>query len=158
RPHSMPLPLDHARSQASRFDLPAVPAPAVQAAIRARMAGGDPLDAQTRHMLERSFEIDLSEVRIHTDSAADHLTRTVQTDAFAAGPHLFFRRGAYQPHTPTGLGLVAHEVTHTLQQARGEAALSPADQEAEADRAADHVAAGRRVRPYRRPARLAGEH
>jgi len=107
---------------------PVLAAPAVQYAIRTQLAGGRPLDAAARRALERNFEIDLSEIRIHADSMADHLTRTLHTDAFAAGTHVFFRQGAYQPHTPAGLRLLAHEVTHTLQQARRESGRSPADQ------------------------------
>ena len=110
--------------------------PAVQAAIRAQTAGGSPLDTETRSSLERSFEIDLSEIRIHADATADRLTRTLRTDALRRA-HLFLRHGAYRPRTASGLGLLAHEVTHTLQQARCESIQSATDQEVEAEQAAE---------------------
>jgi len=127
--------------------------------IRAEMPGGTPLDANARHTLERSFDIDLSVIRVHADPVADRLTRSLHTDAFAAGAHLFFRSGAYQPRNESGLGLLAHEVTHTLQQSSrlSNRQLLELDQEREADQAASSVAAGRPVHVHGRPARVTGE-
>jgi Domain of unknown function (DUF4157)/PQQ-like domain len=125
--------------------------------VRAGLADGDPLAAEARRILERSFGIDLSEIRVHADPSADRLTRLLNTDAFAAGAHLFFRRGAYQPRTTAGLGLLAHEVTHTLQQAQRAAYQSwtDRDMEREAKQFASSVRAGQRLQAYCRPARLA---
>ena len=124
--------------------------------IRAAAVGGDRLDEPTRHRLERSFDIDLSGIRVHADPVADRLTRSLHTDAYAVGRHVFFRTGAYQPRTEAGLRLLAHEVTHTLQQAcpRSNGSPSGAAQELEAEQAAVSVAAGRPVHLRRRPVRL----
>jgi outer membrane protein assembly factor BamB len=135
------------------------PTPGLLADVRTEMAGGTRLDADVRRTLERSFDIDLSAIRVHADPVADRLTRSEHTDAFAAGAHLFFRSGAYQPRTEAGLRLLTHEVTHTLQQARGvsnqrQSDLEVVDLEVEADRAAASVATGRRVHVHGRPARL----
>ncbi len=59
--------------------------------VRAAAVGGDRLDESTRHRLERSFDVDLTAIRVHTDPVSDRLTRSLRTDAFATGPHLFFR-------------------------------------------------------------------
>ena len=72
---------------------------AEMSAVCRAAVGGVALDSPTRNRLERSFGIDLSDIRIHADAVADRLTRLVDTDAFATGPHLFFRAGAYQPAT-----------------------------------------------------------
>jgi hypothetical protein len=124
----------------------------LRARIRAERAGGQPLDDGTRRALEGGFALDLSAIRVHTGPVAAHLTRALRADAFAAGAHLFFRAGAYRPDTEAGLRLLAHEVAHTIQQARG--AVRPgrprvprrADPwELLADRAAAGVLAGRPV-------------
>jgi Domain of unknown function (DUF4157)/Phage Tail Collar Domain len=122
----------------------------------AALFGGDCLDEPTRHRLERCFHADLSRIRVHTDAAADHLTRSLNTDAFATGPHLFFGAGAYRPHTEAGLRLLSHEVAHTLQQAcrASSTRRSVQDQELEADLAAASVANGQRVHIRGRPARV----
>jgi hypothetical protein len=124
--------------------------------VRAAAVGGDGLDERTRRRLERSFDVDLSDIRVHTDPAADRLTRSLHTDAFATGPHLFFRAGANRPHTEAGLRLLSHEVAHTLQQACRASSQRPSevDQEAEADLAAARVANGQRVHIPSRPARV----
>jgi hypothetical protein len=64
-----------------------------------RLADDDPLAAGSRHILEQSRGTDLSAIRVHADTVADRLAYELETDASAAGPHLFFRRGAYQPRT-----------------------------------------------------------
>jgi hypothetical protein len=89
------------------------------AEIRAGIPEGSPLDTGTRHTLEGSFDVDLSAIRVHTGPRADYLARSVQADAFAAGPHLFFRADLYRPESDAGLWLLAHEVTHSIQQADG---------------------------------------
>jgi hypothetical protein len=109
------------------------------------MVYGRPLDADARRTLEDSFDIDLSAVRVHDSPRADRLTRSLRADAFATGPHLFFRAGAYRPRTEPGLWLLAHEVTHSIQQARGTAGqTTPAHvSEIVADQAAGRVLAGK---------------
>jgi hypothetical protein len=84
-----------------------------------RRSGGRPLPSQAREFLEPRLGVSLDEVRVHDDSAADELARGVNARAFAIGDDLFFARGELRTDSHSGMHLLAHEVTHTLQQ-RGE--------------------------------------
>jgi hypothetical protein len=94
-------------------------------AIRNRGAG-EPLDPATRQALEGSMGADLSQVRVHQDSAADEATRGLKARAFTNDNHIWLRPGESQ----NDLGLMAHEATHVVQQraapARAVAAPQPA--------------------------------
>src|SRR6266576_337860 len=115
----------------------------LSAEVRAAMPDGRPLDRNTQRTLEGSFDVDLSAIRVHTGPRADHLARLEQADAFAAGPHLFFRADTYRPETYAGLWLLAHEVTHSIQQADGaHVAARTCAAEVIADRTAARVLAG----------------
>lgn len=116
--------------------------------IRAASGGGSPLPAQPRRSLERELGASLGDVRVHHDAGADALTRSVQAQAFTSGPDIFFSAGAYNPSTPGGLHLLAHEAVHTVQQRRGPVAGTPAaggislsDPSDPFERAAESVAA-----------------
>ena len=61
---------------------------------------------------------------MHTDEHADALARAVSARAFTTGPDIFFARGEYRPATTTGDALLAHELTHVVQQ-RGSPATGP---------------------------------
>jgi len=87
--------------------------------LRSRKGNGRPLDTKARVQLEPAMGADLSHVRIHTDASADHLSRQVSAEAFTTGNDVFFRSGRYQPGSSGGLHLLAHEITHTFQQASG---------------------------------------
>jgi hypothetical protein len=78
--------------------------------------GGRPLQEPTRQFFEDRMGHDFSSVRVHTDGAADTMAQSIQATAFAHGPHLVFRSGAYAPGTESGRRLLAHELTHTIQQ------------------------------------------
>jgi hypothetical protein len=69
--------------------------------------------------MERSFGADFSGVRVHADAEADSLNRSVQARAFTTGHDLFFRRGEYNPQSRSGQELIAHELTHVVQQNGG---------------------------------------
>ena len=62
---------------------------------------------------------DLSGVRVHTDSEADGIARSVQAKAFTHGSDLYFSRGTYDPSSSSGKHLLAHELTHVVQQRTG---------------------------------------
>lgn len=85
-------------------------------ALRALDGGGRPLQGETRDYFEDRMGHDFGSVRVHTDGAADNLARSVNATAFAHGPHLVFRSGAYAPGSESGRRLLAHELTHTIQQ------------------------------------------
>jgi hypothetical protein len=79
-------------------------------------ASGRPLPAPLRAQLETAFGADFARVRVHTDDQAVTLSRDLQAQAFTSGPDVFFGAGRYAPGTPAGRGLLAHELTHVVQQ------------------------------------------
>jgi hypothetical protein len=77
---------------------------------------GQPLDAQTRTFMEPRFGHDFSRVRIHADVRAAESARAVEARAYTVGSDIVFGSGQYAPHTAVGQRLLAHEITHVLQQ------------------------------------------
>ncbi|MCL6429562.1 MAG: DUF4157 domain-containing protein [Anaerolineae bacterium] len=80
---------------------------------------GQPLDGAIGSELGAAFGHDLSGVRVHTSPEADSLSRALNARAFTTGRDIFFRSGAYEPHSTSGRQLIAHEVTHVVQQGMG---------------------------------------
>jgi uncharacterized protein DUF4157 len=78
--------------------------------------GGRPLESPYRIALETRLGHQFSHVRVHADGAADRLAHELDARAFAIGDDVFFRAGQFEPHTPSGLRLLAHESAHTVQQ------------------------------------------
>ena len=78
--------------------------------------GGKPLDEKVRGQMERGFGADFSGVRVHTGAQADTLNRSLNARAFTTGKDIFFKRGEYNPGSSAGKELLAHELTHTVQQ------------------------------------------
>ena len=75
-----------------------------------------PLDDSTRTFMEPRFGHDFSRVRIHTNERAAESARSVNALAYTVGQNIVFGPGHYMPDTTTGKRLLAHELTHTLQQ------------------------------------------
>ncbi|HEX7243194.1 MAG TPA: DUF4157 domain-containing protein [Longimicrobiaceae bacterium] len=125
----------------------------VEGEIHAARGGGSGLDTGTRAGMEEAFGADLSGVRVHADARADRLSRALSARAFTTGRDVFFRAGEYRPGTSSGKALLAHELTHVLQQGGASAPVQralevgPADDpyEREAEGAARSVAAGEPV-------------
>jgi hypothetical protein len=80
---------------------------------------GQPLDASTRKLMEPRFGHDFSRVRVHTDSRAAGSAKAVNALAYTVGNEMVFGAGHYAPHTRQGQILLAHELTHVLQQQSG---------------------------------------
>jgi hypothetical protein len=78
--------------------------------------GGSPLPAGTRAFMEPRFGTDFSGVRLHTDAQAADSTEAIQAQAYTSGSHIVFGPGRYAPETPEGKRLLAHELTHVVQQ------------------------------------------
>ena len=78
--------------------------------------GGRALGAEIRSYMEPRFGLDFSSIRVHDDTRADRLSRSISAKAFTHGNQLFFSRGSYQPESSSGRHLLAHELTHTVQQ------------------------------------------
>jgi len=93
--------------------------PALSGRIQAKRGGGQPLEATVRQGMEGVFQVSFGHVRIHADPEADALNRGVAAIAFTVGSDIFFRAGFYQPQTPAGQHLLAHELTHVVQQRMG---------------------------------------
>ncbi|WP_164473517.1 eCIS core domain-containing protein [Deinococcus psychrotolerans] len=88
--------------------------------IQARRGSGNPLPETVQRHLEAGLNHNLSKVRIHDDSEADKLAKSVQAVAFTTGSDIYFQSGKFSPNTQSGLELIAHEVTHVKQQASGQ--------------------------------------
>ncbi|MET0578914.1 MAG: DUF4157 domain-containing protein, partial [Ilumatobacteraceae bacterium] len=76
-------------------------------------SGGVPLDVTSRERMERGFGADFSAVRIHAGSP---LPRQISADAFTVGSRIHFAPGSYEPSSSAGQRLLAHELTHVVQQ------------------------------------------
>lgn len=81
--------------------------------------GGQPLDDSVRAGMERALGTDLGDVRVHNDGAAAASARAVQAHAYTVGNEVVFGAGQYQPDTPAGQRVLAHELTHVVQQRSG---------------------------------------
>ena len=121
----------------------------VKAVVR---SAGTPLDRDTRSLMESQLGHDFSDVRLHTDSAAAASATSVQAQAYTVDNHIVFGEGRYTPGTPEATRMLAHELTHVVQQRSGPVDGTPAPGgikvsdpsdrfEREAERTADKVAA-----------------
>jgi Domain of unknown function (DUF4157) len=94
--------------------------PPLEARIASLRTGGEPLAARERGFFEPRFGSDFSGVRVHADSQAGEVARAVEARAFTTGRHVFFGSGQYAPGDEAGRRLLAHELTHVVQQGGGE--------------------------------------
>ena len=85
-------------------------------------SSGQPLDKATRSFMEPRFGYDFSGVRVHADSPASESAQSVNALAYTVGNHVVFGTGHYSPTTTTGRRLLAHELTHVMQQGAGHVA------------------------------------
>lgn len=86
------------------------------ASIHALHGGGQPLDLATRAFFEPRFGRDLGQVRVHTGSQAAESARALKARAFTIGQNVVFGAGQHTPNTKEGRRLLAHELTHVVQQ------------------------------------------
>ena len=84
--------------------------------LDATRGGGAPLPDDTRQFMESRFSADFGGVRVHADSSAVQLNRDVQAQAFTHGQDIYFGAGKYNPSSDSGKQLLAHELTHVIQQ------------------------------------------
>jgi hypothetical protein len=77
---------------------------------------GRPLDSESLKFMQACFEHDFGQVRVHTDMPAIRSARALNALAYAVGRHLVFDAGMYAPKTTAGRRLLAHELTHVVQQ------------------------------------------
>ena len=90
--------------------------PDLESRIQSVRGGGQPLPKSIRAFFEPRFGYDFSQVRIHNDPEAAKLARALNAEAFTYGRDIYFGEGRYNPGTLTGKKLLAHELTHVVQQ------------------------------------------
>jgi len=81
---------------------------------------GHALPKATNQYMSQSFGRDFSQVRIHTDSRAKQMNKGIHAKAFTHGKDIYFNSGQYDPNSTKGKRLLAHELTHVVQQGGGE--------------------------------------
>lgn len=89
------------------------------AEIESIKTGGEPLRPATRNFFEPRFGHDFSSVRIHSDDRAAQSAKGIHAHAYTTGQHIVFGAGRYSPDTDAGQKLLAHELTHVIQQSSG---------------------------------------
>jgi hypothetical protein len=90
--------------------------PWLEQQIKETKGGGQPLPQTTRSFMENRLGHDFSSVRVHQGSHAAGLSSKIQAKAFTNGGDIYFNQGQYSPETSSGKRLIAHELTHTVQQ------------------------------------------
>ena len=118
--------------------------------IQQRRGAGNPLPEAIQRHLEQGLNHDLSAVRIHDDAEADKLAKGVNAIAFTTGADIYFQSGKFNPNSQSGLELLAHEVTHTVQQSKGQVGKG-VDPDAGLESEARAIGAKLSTRPFRLP-------
>ena len=90
--------------------------PEVETNINSMAGGGQPLPDEEREFFESRMGQDFSQVRLHTDGQAAQTSQDLSARAFTVGSDIAFNQGEYQPGTDEGRRLMAHELTHVVQQ------------------------------------------
>ncbi|MCU0541064.1 MAG: DUF4157 domain-containing protein [Oscillatoriaceae cyanobacterium Prado104] len=114
-------------------------APELEASIQQAKSGGQPLPEQIRQPMEQAFGADFSVVKVHDDAQSHQLNRSIQAQAFTTGKDILFDIGKYNPGSQQGQELIAHELTHVVQQNgvgnhhRANQSIAQADRSAEAN-------------------------
>ncbi|MGB7442562.1 MAG: DUF4157 domain-containing protein [Coleofasciculaceae cyanobacterium] len=103
-----------------RADAGGEASPDLTSAINSARGGGQPLDEGLQQSMGQAMGADFSGVRVHTNTQSDRLNQSIQAKAFTTGQDVFFQQGEYQPGSRGGQELIAHELTHVVQQ-NGEA-------------------------------------
>ena len=87
--------------------------------INSQRGGGQALDSAASERMSAATGEDFSDVRVHTSPEANELNQQLSAKAFTTGQDIFFREGAYDPGSSSGQELLAHELTHVVQQRSG---------------------------------------
>lgn len=90
--------------------------PAIEQNIQSSRGSGQGLSESIKEPMEEAFGADFSRVKVHTDGNANQLNRSLHSRAFATGQDIFFKGGEYNPESEDGQELIAHELTHVVQQ------------------------------------------
>ena len=146
-PQAPPVCLQTQRVEASDTEQMVAP-PIVHEMLR---SSGQPLDPVTRAFMEPRFGHNFADVRVHSDTQAAEAARELNALAYTVGRDVVFNAGQYTPGTSAGRRLIAHELTHVVQQSLGGSSaptLAPGSQmEHEADSVSQSLMSGRRALP-----------
>jgi|GEM_PF-5145693 len=103
-----------------RADSPNTVSSSFQNTLESTKGAGSPLPKKTKAKMERAFGADFSKVRVHTNQESIQMNREVNAQAFANGSDIYFNEGKYNPESTEGSRILAHELTHVLQQSGNE--------------------------------------
>ncbi|MDG3493224.1 MULTISPECIES: DUF4157 domain-containing protein, partial [Pseudanabaena] len=90
--------------------------PQFETTLQQQRGQGQAIPEDVREPLEEAFNADFRHVRVHTNEQSHQLNHSIQAIAFTTGTDIFFKQGAYQPRSRQGQELLAHELTHVIQQ------------------------------------------
>ena len=90
--------------------------PSFEAKLASTKGGGNPMAKEVRDEMEQKFGTTFKKVKIHADPMSFELCDEINAQAFTKGNHIYFNKGKYQPSTKEGKLLLAHELTHVVQQ------------------------------------------
>ncbi len=91
----------------------------IESSLSSSKGGGTSMPAATKEQMENSFGVDFSHVRLHRDSSAVQMNKDLHAQAFTSGSDIYFNSGKYDANSTGGKHLLAHELTHVLQQSNG---------------------------------------
>ena len=94
--------------------------PSLESRLAAQRGGGSPLPDETRAFMEPRFGADFSGARVHTGGEAVQMNRELNAQAFTHGQDIYLSAGKYSPGSDAGKRLLAHELTHVIQQGGGQ--------------------------------------
>lgn len=98
---------------------------AVSSKIQSTRGGGQALPETTKTFMQSRFGTDFSNIKIHTGNYAAQLSNQLNAQAFTVGNDIYFNSGKFSPSTSQGKKLIAHELTHTIQQNNNKVSAQP---------------------------------
>ena len=101
----------------------------VESNLASSKGSGSKMDANTQSTMETGIGADFSGVKIHTDSKAEKMNQDLGAKAFTNGSDVYFNKGQYNPSSKDGQHLLAHELTHTVQQGAASESLQEKSEE-----------------------------
>lgn len=99
----------------------------IESNLKSSKGSGSPMSAETTTEMSSAFGADMSGVRIHTDSNAVQMNKELGARAFTNGNDVYFNQGEYNPSSNDGKHLLAHELTHTIQQGHNQSSVQKKD-------------------------------
>lgn len=97
-----------------------IPNPNFESQLNSSKGGGMSLSSTIAKEMESGFGTDFRNIRIHNDSSAVQMSEEIGAQAFANGNDIYFNKGKYDPNSQSGKHLLAHELTHTVQQTKND--------------------------------------